>query len=77
MYCWVKEIVGTTNVVATLRGPWVEYDTCLITAVKVKLTPRELLTANRMLGERLPWTEGGPGTFTLRSSSRVNTLGVA
>ena len=61
MYCWVKEITGATATVATLRGSWVEYDTCLITAVKVKLTPRELLTANRMLGERLPWTEGGPG----------------
>ena len=46
MYCWVKEITGATLAVATLRGPWVEYDTCLITAVKVKLTPRELLTAN-------------------------------
>jgi hypothetical protein len=61
MYCWVKEIHAATATVATLRGAWVEYDTCLITAVKVKLTPRELLTANRMLGERLPWAEGGPG----------------
>ena len=55
MYCWVKEIHSTTATVATLRGSWVEYDTCLITAVKVKLTPRELLTANRVLGDMLPW----------------------
>jgi hypothetical protein len=55
MYCWVKEITGVTNTLATLGGPWVEYDTCLITAVKVHLTPRELHTANRMLGEGLHW----------------------
>ena len=53
MYCWVKEITGVTNTLATLGGPWVEYDTCLITAVKVHLTPREMHTANRMLGEGL------------------------
>ena len=61
MYCWVKEIHAATATVATLRGAWVEYDTCLITAVKVKLTPRELLTANRMLGEGLPWDDEGAG----------------
>jgi len=55
MYCWVKEITGVTNTLATLGDPWVEYDTCLITAVKVHLTPRELHTANRMLGEGLHW----------------------
>ena len=35
-----------------------EYDTCLITAVKVKLTPRELLAANKMLGDGLHWGGG-------------------
>ena len=53
----MKELQAATATVATLRGAWVEYDTCLITAVKEKLTPRELLTANRMLGEGLPWDD--------------------
>ena len=69
MYCWVKEIVGATATVATLKGPWVGYDTCLITAVKVKPTPRELLTANRMLGDMLPWAGGG------MASQRIPTSG--
>ena len=65
MYCWVKEIHAPNATTATLKGAWVEYDTCLITAVKEKLTPRELLTANRMLGEGLPWDDevyGKPAT---------------
>ena len=65
MYCWVKEIHAPNATTATLKGAWVEYDTCLITAVKEKLTPRELLTANRVLGEGLPWDDevyGKPAT---------------
>ena len=37
---------------------WVEYDTCMITAVKVHITPLELHTANRMLREELHWGDG-------------------
>ena len=55
MYCWVKELHAATATCATLRGAWVEYDTCLITAVKIHVTPRELLTANKMLGDGLHW----------------------
>ena len=69
MYCWVKELTSATATVATLRGAWVEYDTCLITAVKVNLTPRELLTANGC------WATCSPGPGGALASQRDPTSG--